>query len=197
MPRRRRWVASRVSPEVEANRRAAAVLSKIIDRERYHALMRNLEKRDPVFAVAFRTAWQAIQHQAQQLLNAGNPELAGKYIVQKLRKLELKDLRKGRKEHGRPSDLTILQWYSPLLSGLKGLPAKGLDVERVDYLNALVKKIPLTVPSDVVKRWAAMRRKEEIARAIVCRKLRLGRTTALPKIISRAKKVRAARATPL
>src|SRR5262249_23850380 len=192
MPRQSRRVLTLPSPEITANRAAAAEITKIIDAERYRALMRHVEARDPVLASRFKSDCSSIAHQAQKLLNEGSIELAKKYIVFKLRKQDLKKLQKGRRERDRPSDLTVLQWYTPLLALLRRFPAKGLDAERVDYLNALLKKIPLTVPSDVVKRWAAMRRKEEIARAIVCRVLRLRPTTSLPKIISRATKVRTA-----
>jgi hypothetical protein len=184
--------------EVEANQRTAAELSKVIERERYHALMRYVEKRDPPLAKRFKRALKPVMRQVKQLAEEGNTELAKRYIAWKLRRLELnKDFRKERKEQNGPNDLIVLQYYSTFLTTLYYLPGKDYDLEREEYINKIAKSFDLEVPTKKLRKLAAMRRKEEIARNLTCRKLRIPLTTMFQKVISRAKKIRATKASTL
>src|SRR5215831_15022657 len=116
-------------------------------------------------AQAFRTRDEQL---TRQFMQGPRDETAFRYLLDAYRGLAQDGLQKGRRAHRIP-DAIIGQRYDLILSRLKHLPEYGDEEKRADYLQDLLRALPVQdLPSrDEFLRWASLRQKPEMAREMV------------------------------
>lgn len=181
---------------VSAEEMQEIITSANIWAERFRALLRQVKRRDRPLADAFEAGVTNVMTMASILLEAGRPDLAKVCLVDGLRRLDLRDLRKAPRRRDRPADATLLVWYEQVYRVLKAeLPKRFRNpADRKLRLQEILKRpefrdvVPQPISDQALKDWCALN-SEEIALRVVSYPYRSSITPeTLRKILSTARK---------